>query len=292
MADSVPPGTEDPEPGQPEALSEVDPPGSGSFEFDLAGPFFAQVFTRLQQVQAVPLDIPHVGAIREEPGVYILYMGEQPVYVGKADDSIKVRLTKHLRTLGGCQNINLAEMWFKCLYVAATWSPLNYEEAVMEKLGTKRMPGWNNKGFGSNEPGVIRGKTRFKEGHFYRRFPIRKDWRCTGIPSGRRPAFKVLQEIKENVPFWFKFPGYRIPRVGAEDGEVESQEQARRELQETSIDVPDNDMLARDLLLLVARNLPGTWQATLMGSHMLLYKEENAVYPMMEVIWPLAPAPH
>lgn len=259
--------------------------GAAEFEFDLAGPFMDQVFARLGIVQPIALTEENVSTIKPSPGVYVLYQDDQAVYVGKADDSVLVRLRKHLRTLTGCQNIDLSKMKFKCLYVAATWSPLNYEQEVINRLGTRRGPGWNNKGFGSNDPGVNRGKTRLKSSHFYRRFPIKKDWRCNGVRAGSRSAFELLEEVKRNVPFWFKFQGYRI-REDAEEGDIRTQEQARKELQETMVEVPQDNMLASELLLLVAKNLPGIWQATITASHMLLYKEQNQVYPIMEVIWP------
>lgn len=259
--------------------------GSAKFEYDLAGPFFDQVFRKLQRVKTTPLNPETLDAIEQLPGVYVLYLDEQPVYVGKADDSVEVRLRKHYRTLGGCRNIDLGQVRFKCLYIESTWSPLNYEKHVMDELGTRRMPGWNQHGFGSNEPGVNRGKTRLKATHFYRRFPIKDDWRCEGIECGRRLAFALLEEVKNNVPFWFKFQGYRIAK-DAEEGDIEIQKLARQELKSTTIDVPNDNMLARDLLRLVASKLPGEWQATITPSHMLLYKEVGGVYPYMDVLWP------
>jgi hypothetical protein len=134
----------------PQAASEAPLLGSADFEFDLGGPFFEQIFKRLQLVQPIPLTVENINDLKELPGVYVLHMDGREVYVGKADDSVVVRLRKHRRTLSGCQNIQPSQMTFRCLYVASTWSPLNYEERVMENLGTKRMPGWNGNGFGSN----------------------------------------------------------------------------------------------------------------------------------------------
>jgi len=43
------------------------------------------------------------------------------IYVGKAD-SLKRRLGEHRRKISGRQNIDVAEMGYKCLFVHPNWT--------------------------------------------------------------------------------------------------------------------------------------------------------------------------
>ena len=158
------------------------------FEFDLAGPLFEQMRDLLESVEPVPLNKEHTSELSERPGVYLLRHQGTPVYIGKADDSVKERLGRHARTLLGRRNLAVGDMTFCCITFAATWNPFLPEGHLIEHYKTAGSHGWNGKGFGSNEPGVNRGKTRLREDNFYRRYPLRDDWVCETIPAGEQPS--------------------------------------------------------------------------------------------------------
>ena len=261
------------------------PQGGTDFEFDLADPLFNQIRECLETVVPVSMIEENILRIAGRPGVYLLIHRGTPVYVGKADDSVRSRLSRHLRTLSGRRNISLADMTFKSVCFAKTWDPFKPEDHLIRHHRTNRGEGWNDRGFGSNEPGVNRGKTELSRSNFYRRFPLDDRWVCTSIESGEFRALPLLRSVKSAVPFFFKFQGNRTR--GEEAESQQKVEEARRDYAATLVQVPHSNMTARDLLSLVAQALPHGWQATITPSHMLLYKEVNEVYPYMEIIWPV-----
>lgn len=243
------------------------PAGSAEFEFDLAGPLFHQILKLLDTVRPVPLDDDHLDQVPLKPGVYVLHHRGVPVYVGKADESVAVRLNRHKVTLSGRRGLTLAEMTFRCVCFAATWNPLKPEEFLIQHYKTNAAEGWNGRGFGGNEPGVNRRGTRFNRDSFHLRFPLEEDWVCESVRAGSYMAFDLLRRVKFAVPFYFAFQGNRVTGSGEEKREAQ---EARRVYEAATITVPRDGMTARELLILVASSLPGEWQASITPSHMLL----------------------
>jgi hypothetical protein len=261
--------------------------GTAEFNFDLAGPLFVQMRDLLEKVKPMPLALTYTNSLPEKPGVYVLRHEGIAVYVGKADDSVRIRLSRHAETLRGRQKLVIEDMTFSCITFAPTWNPFLPESHLIEHYQTAGSRGWNGKGFGSNEPGVVRGGTHLKDDNFYKRFPLRDDWICEGVPPGEHSStLELLRTIKREVPFYFKFQGNRVEGNSAKRRMAE---EARRDYDSTRILVPRTGMTARELLILIAKSLPGQWQATITPSHMLLYKEHGAEYPEMKVVWPPAP---
>jgi hypothetical protein len=256
------------------------------FEFDLATPLFEQILAAMDGITAAPLTEENIARIEEQTGVYLLFLKGTPVYVGKADEAVPVRLRRHFTTLSGRKNLTLADMTFKAVCFAKTWDAFKPEEFLIRYYRTGSGEGWNNRGFGANDPGINRGQTRLKPNNFFKRFPLNDGWVCRAILPGEHNALDLLRAIKDNVPYFFRFRGNRLQ---GEDEDRELAVEARRDYTATTVTVPRADMTARELLVLVARSLPEGWQATITPSHMLLYKEKEAVYPEMEIVWP---APH
>jgi len=261
------------------------PSGFAEFEFDLEGPLFQQIRETMDSVAPVPLSEKELANIPQRPGVYLLFHNGQVVYVGKADDRIQDRLRDHSWTIRGRRGLSLDDMQFKCVCFDHTWNPFKPEAELIAHYGTKRGGGWNGGGFGNHDPGIKRGTTKFKAGGFYSRYPLDDAWVCGSIGAGRYPALDLLKKVKDAVPFWFRFQGNRS---GGEEEDRTRAEEARRDYDATVVEVPRDAMTARELLVLIACSLPGEWQATITPSHMLLYKEVSAVYPKMEVVWPVA----
>ncbi len=271
-------------PGDDQVMSLI---GTAEFEFDLANPLFEQIQRLLDRITPAPLELEQIQAVPERPGVYVLHHLGPPVYVGKADDSTRLRLVRHRRTLMGRRNLEVDEMSFRCVTFAPTWNPFMPEKHLIRHYGTGRGDGWNGKGLGSNEPGINRGQTRLRTDSFHTKFPLRGDWVCESIAPGDYGALDLLRAIKDEVPFYFKFQGNKSQGEAEDRGRSE---EARRIYETTRIRVERARMTARELLILVGSQLPGEWQATITPSHMLLYLEQGVRYPGMEVVWPRDPS--
>ena len=220
--------------------------GNAEFEFDLANPLFEQMRDLLESIEPLPLAAAHTTPLPERPGVYLLRHQGTAVYIGKADDSVRLRLGRHAQTLRGRRNLSVEDMTFSCITFAATWNPFLPESHLIDYYQTAGSHGWNGKGFGSNEPGVNRGQTHLKADNFYKRYPLRDDWVCATVPAGAPPStLDLLRAIKSNVPFYFKFQGNRVEGDAQKRREAE---QARLDYENTRIVVPKAGMTARELI--------------------------------------------
>src|SRR5262249_17475707 len=152
-------------------------------------------------------------------------------------------------------NLAVQDMSFKSVCFARTWNPFKPEEHLIAYLRTDGPDGWNNKGFGANDPGFNRGRTEFRAGSFFLRYPLNDHWICRAIQPRAYNALELLRAMKEDVPFWFKFQGNRLPTNNQERAR-----EARRDYQGTTITIPHADMTARELLVLIASSLPGQRQ--------------------------------
>ncbi len=234
------------------------------FEFDLAAPFFQQVHALFESLSTAPLTFDSISQLKPLMGLYGLIWRDELVYVGKADAAIADRLERHRRKLEGRRNIDIAEMSFCGVYLAKTWGAIVPEKRLIDHYKDNDLCKWNQMGFGSNDPGRKRDKTRVADEGFDARFPIREDW-PTGIAAGRHEANSLLQEIKQALPYLFRYEADRNWRSGSSkyNGKI--------------IQVLDDDMPAADLIRLCRDHLGSTWQATAFPSHIILY-EENECY--------------
>lgn len=259
--------------------------GAGEFEFDIATPLFRQIQAAFAEVDFAELSPLGLAALEGRPAVYGLEHGGQLVYVGKADEDVRSRLRKHRRLLMGRSNMVPDQVRFRCVYLARTWDPFKPEGYLIRHYRTREFPGWNGQGFGSNDPGRNRDHTDLGEGHWHVRFPLDPDWPCDEITAGRYEMLELLTAVKESCPFWVRFQGHRQGR-GADSPQQHAE--ARTDFQAAApVDVPARGMAAKDLLLLAVQALPrpDEWQLTQLPSHLLLYKERDASYPRMRVLW-------
>jgi hypothetical protein len=124
---------------------------------------------------------------------------------------------------------------------------------------------WNGNGFGLHDPGRRRDTTDLAANHFDRLYPIRLDWPCEGISAGSYTAKNLLSRLKKALPYTYRYV------LDMSDERV-------------SIDVPEDDMSALDLLTLVAATFPA-YQITALPGYVIMYPESRA-YPDSEVIEP------
>ncbi len=256
--------------------------GCGFFEFDIATPLFQQLSSDFDLLDPLPLENLNLASVEERPGIYGLHYNEKVVYIGKADDSAKGRLEKHHRQLQGRIGISPGDVSFRCLHFAHTWDAFK-PESHMISLSS---PSWNSRGFGPNDPGRRRDKTRLADNHWHVLYPVDPDYPCSEIPSGTYDILELLRLVCKNAPYWIRFQGNRN---GDTDDERRSYEQAHADFsasKEILIYVPGMSVIS--LLLLAVQSLPAPheWQLTLLPSHILLYRERGEVYPRMQLLWP------
>lgn len=217
--------------------------------------------------QSILADVPN------EPGVYVLYLNDEPVYAGKADNRLRKRLERHRFALSGRQNMGIEELGFKALTVHRNWSTFATEDAVIRhfRAGGYDLE-WNGSGFGSNDPGRRRDHTEEPMDSFNRRYPIDPDILCDWISPGEYAATEMLRLFKRGLPYLLRFQ---------KDGN------ATQLLQRATIRVATGNVTARVIFREITRQLPGAWQATILPGRMLLYAEDTATYPLGEIVWPL-----
>ncbi len=197
-------------------------------------------------------------------GIYKLYHQESLVYIGKAD-SLKKRLGEHRRKIVGRQNLDLADMGFKCLFIHPNWTTLAPENSLIKyyrKSGEGECA-WNGNGFGPHDPGRERETTNKPPDGFDAQYPIRQDWACDWIKADAWKAARLLKAIKRGLPYLVRYQTATKKSLEPHPDYVD-----------LTITVPKDDMTARELLRVIAKALHG-WQATAFPSHMILYKEQR-----------------
>ena len=256
--------------------------GCGFFEFDIATPLFHQLSSDFDLLTPLPLEESNLNAVEERPGIYGLHYGDRVVYIGKADDSARVRLEKHYRQLQGRVGISPSDVSFRCLHFAHTWDAFKPESHMISRSS----PSWNSRGFGPNDPGRRRDKTRLADNHWHVLYPVDPEYPCLDILSGFYDTLELLRLVCRNAPYWIRFQGNRN---GETDEERRCYEQAHADFSASKeINVYETGMSVRNLLLLAVQSLPAPdeWQLTLLPSHLLLYREKDEIYPRMQLLWP------
>jgi hypothetical protein len=238
------------------------------FEFDLATPFFEQLLAVFDALGTVPLDATHITQLEPHQGVYGLYRNQTLVYIGKADNPLPDRLQDHQIKLTGRQNIATDEMRFKAVYLAKTWVPLAPEAMMIKHFRAQDLCEWNGNGFGPHDPGRNRETTNKPPEGFDATFPIKADWPCEGVKAGTHEANSLLQTIKRQLPFCFRYETDN-PRGAWTRG---SQKYNGKQITVLRDSMPANQLISE-----IARQLGATWQATEFPSHIILY-EENKDY--------------
>ncbi|MDP2183562.1 MAG: hypothetical protein Q8K99_13480 [Actinomycetota bacterium] len=185
------------------ALTDRFSEGCGLFEFDISTPLFEQMCADFERLVPVALDEGHLADVGERPGVYGLHYQGALVYVGKADDSARVRLRKHWRQLHGRVGIAPEEVDFRCLHFANTWDPFKPEAHMIKRY----KPNWNSKGFGPNDPGRRRDGTGLADTHWHVQYPLDPEYRCDGVPAGQYDVLELLRLICQASPVLGALPG-------------------------------------------------------------------------------------
>ena len=239
------------------------------FTFNMMGALAEQLDAALPYLTPDPLDLAHLEAVKQEPGVYQLRLGGELVYIGKADRDLRSRLGDHRRKISGRLNIALSDMTFTGLYLDGTWIPVGPEEMLIKLHQGRGLLPWNNNGFGNNDPGRERDTSRVGPEHFDSLYPADLQF---PLPVSRGtyelPEFLLL--VKRLLPYVFRF---------------ENQWARHPDYAGRVIDLDGHGFISAEVAFsAISRALPPGWQLTALPGYAILYKESRN-YPSAREVW-------
>ncbi|WP_430791281.1 GIY-YIG nuclease family protein [Actinoplanes sp. G11-F43] len=215
-----------------------------------------QLATTLQPLTPAPLKPETLSAVEARPGVYVLFVNGERVYVGKAAGGLRQRLEQHYRKLSGRSGIAMAEIRFACVYVDEDLDAAAPEKLLIKKYRSGGAIPWNTNGFGNKDPGRNRDKSVVKAKHFDALYPIDLNYSLNLEVSGWSVA-DLLLRLKHDLPYLLRY-----------DNKAN-----QAELKRTRVELPAAELTARDAFASIVAALPSGWQATALPGYVILYKE-------------------
>lgn len=237
------------------------------YSFHFLNTVSQQLVAELDQLPISVLDAAHLlelesfqGEQGAAQGVYVLHYDGQPAYLGKANN-VKSRLEEHLQKLSGRQNIDLAKVGYKALFLDQSMSTAANESVLIGIFRQKHSGMWNLRGFGPKDPGRNRDTTI--PNYFDSTYPIRADYPIH-ITEPEMTLAALLSEIKTQVPYVFRF-------------DLEGNGGLRIDLRDV-IARAGNNVPAEQLLQLAVSALGAGWKAAILSFGMVLYRTQRS-YP-------------
>ena len=229
------------------------------FEFNLSEALLNNLVQLLNGMQPSPLTAENVVSVPEGQGVYQLFHGGRLVYIGKTDSEagLPVRLTRHVRSIQNRLNLNVEDVSFNAVRIFV-FTAMDLETQLIRNYGR---PGWNNSGFGSNDPGRNRDRTRLRPEGFDERYPVNVDRELDFEVPGDATVAALFATLKRSLPFVFRFEldqGSRRPHQDFVNTQIVLHEGART---------------VRSVLETAIAALPPGWQATALPSRVIIYRE-------------------
>lgn len=239
--------------------------GYTEFEFDLPDALLAHLIKVLDKLDPAPLRLDAVASVPEAQGVYQLFLDGELVYIGKTDAEagLRNRLNRHASKIQQRLNLDPARVGFRAVRIFV-FTAIDLETQLIRHYA-RHGTGWNNRGFGANDPGRRRDMTRVRNTNFDALYPIDLDWPLDVDFTEATDAGQVVTKLKQALPYTFRF-------------EVEGRRPAA-ELSDTSVHIPEGVNTARGVLSELIRQLPPGWQATGFQHQLLLYREVEDSYP-------------
>lgn len=253
--------------------------GYVEFEFDLPEALLKRLITVFDNLPPAPLMKLNVEAIPEEQGVYQIFLskGEKSdlVYIGKTDAAagLRARLNRHATKIQNRLNLDPDKVMFKAVRVFV-FTPVDLETQLIEHYGATSTVSWNGSGFGSNDPGRERDTTTYKENHFDTRFPIDINRPLSFAVPATASAADILRALKAGLTYPIRFQG-----LG------KGQRAPHPDLEKTRVSL--NTSLPRTAESVIAQTiqrLPAGWHATMLPSHVIIYKDDNRKFPSGRLI--------
>lgn len=250
-------------------------PGYEEFEFDLPEALLKRLIDALDGVAPTPLNEDALALLPEVQGVYQLFVKRDEdrldrVYIGKTDSEagLKKRLLKHARKVHHRVGLEAASVYFKALRVFV-FTAVDLETQLIKHYGGVKAVEWNGSGFGANDPGRERDTTKYKEKHFDAQFPIdiERPLASEFFPEGS--AADLLKALKGAVPYLIRY-------------ETISQHSrtAHPDLEGTRVSLSASDLKSPATVIAgVVSKLPTGWHATMLPSHVIIYKDDDRKFP-------------
>lgn len=238
------------------------------FDFDLGQAVIEQLLAHFNSLAIGPLKTNVLRQMRDEPGVYQLFLERELVYVGKADRNVRKRLKDHLWKLSGRLNLNPDDLGFKALYIHRNWAPSVHESILINEYRRRGESEWNASGFGNNDPGRRRDHTDTESSHFDSRFPIDPDYAPGNVDGRAYKALELLLLLKKELPYIFRFETRNRKNYRAGSPKYNT----------LDVTIARDGMTTRHLLQQVVEAFPVGWQATFLPGRLILY-EESVEYP-------------
>lgn len=220
-------------------------------------------------MESATLTRENVSKIPEKQGVYQLILGHEIVYIGKTDSEagLAKRLNRHAWTIQHRNNLKVADVSFKAVRVFV-FTAMDLETQLIKHYKRQSSISWNNSGFGSNDPGRNRDKTRAKPNSFDMLYPIDLDEKISLGLSGPTSVAAVLQAIRHALPYTL-----RVENSGAHP-----------DFDDKKLTLSNAPISTRKLLTAVISELPVGWQATALAGRIIVYKEKEDNYPAGRII--------
>jgi hypothetical protein len=240
------------------------------FALDLHRALVEQLPEALDQLTPVSLVPSNLEILGSERGVYQLFERGQPVYVGKSEESLAVRLDQHRRRCSGRLNIDVGQMSFCCLYVDRFVDAASPERVLIEKYKAEGRAPWNvSEGFAPKDVGRVRD--RGEPGSWFLDRPA--DYRAlVTVPTGGGAIslLGALESLKGAVPFdLFRFASSRSRNL-------EDRRDAELDYSGRSVTLPVGPIPVLAHVRAIMEQLPAGWQATVLPHGVILYKERNS----------------
>jgi len=122
------------------------------FQFDVDKAYEDQLVSVLEASPEHPLSAPEAP---REPGIYVLFRGAVPVYVGQARE-LRSRLSDHLKKIDNRRGISVAEISCRFLMIDRMWEVARAEDALIRRYNPEwnGIPGFSMHVAGRGRPGM------------------------------------------------------------------------------------------------------------------------------------------
>jgi hypothetical protein len=253
--------------------------GYVEFEFDLPDALLSklvQVFDGLAEATLLPAVVE---SIPEEQGVYQLFLRSEDkldlVYIGKTDSEagLRKRLGRHAEKIQQRIGLDPNDVVFKAVRVYV-FTAVDLETQLISYYGGTKSVSWNGSGFGSNDPGFERDTTTYKPDHFDTKFPIDIARPVTFSIQAKGKAAGILRTLKRNLPYLIRF-----------ETKARNSRTAHDDLEDTDVKIDlTKPVTAQGVIQQVIKQLPAGWHATLLPSHVIIYKNDRRKFPSGRLI--------
>lgn len=238
------------------------------FEFDLPGALLVRLVEVLDGLDRAPLTQMGLEGVPDAQGVYQLFLDGKLVYIGKTDAEagLRKRLERHTRKILHRINLSPERVEYKAVRIYV-FTAIDLETQLIKHYAGEGGTAWNNSGFGANDPGRRRDRTRIKDSNFDAQFPIDLDRALDISFADCETAAQALLRLKLAVPYTVRFENSGRSR------------QPHSDFVSSRVSLASIRPTAREVLTSVVSSLPAGWQVTALRSHIVLYRERDDSYP-------------